>query len=53
MIIGDAYMVVSGLPIPDPASHAINMANFAYVVSKVVATIKNPITKQVWLQIYI
>ena len=40
--IGDAYMVVSGLPEPD-ADHVENLANFALVVQRAVAAVRNPL----------
>ena len=40
--IGDAYMVVGGIPTRDPL-HAIKLANFAVVVAKAVQTVKSPL----------
>ena len=44
--IGDAYMVVSGLPTHDPL-HAQKVANFAVVVSRVVSAVKSPLDGKV------
>jgi class 3 adenylate cyclase len=40
--IGDAYMVVGGIPNKDPL-HAIKIANFAVVVAKAVQTVRSPL----------
>ena len=41
--IGDAYLVVSGLPIRD-TNHAVHIANFALLVRDLVSLVKSPIS---------